>query len=117
MSLSIPTTSKPFSEKNAAASDPISPAAPVMRATDMSAAAEKVCRTSGRRVAQQRFDDETLLDEPVEHVVDDLFDPAHRMPSGCRRHACIVGHVVRDIERLRIGLAADLDTAVRSFAA
>src|SRR5204863_4187515 len=117
MSLSIPTTSKPFSEKNAAASEPISPAAPVMTATDMSPAAEKMCRTSGRSAAQQRLDDRTLFNEPAEHVVDDLFDPARRMPSRRRRHSCIVGHVIRDIEGLRVRIAADLETAVRSFAA
>src|SRR5580765_1130400 len=105
MSLSMPTTSSPFSEKSDAASDPISPAAPVMMATAISAA-EKELRSS-RRFEEERLEQRAMTGQPAEDIVENALDAAHRPPSAHRRHRRIVGNVIRNVHMLRVRFAAD----------
>src|SRR5436305_13465456 len=103
MSLSIPTTSKPLAAKKVTASEPISPPAPVINATDMSG-------------IQNRLERFTLGAQPRKYVIEQLCDAAPRRPAGRRGDVPVVRDVVRNVGAVGLGPATNRQVATRPFA-
>src|SRR5262245_34407837 len=109
MSLSMPTTSNPRLAKNNAVSEPISPAAPLTIATDMSGRR----LDQGMRVAENRQKHRPALSQPLEDIVEHLAERMLRRPTRRGRDLAVVADVVRHVGRVcfHAGLDGNLPAA------